>query len=976
MIDDRRRLCLAAACWLSFAGSAWAAVAAPVLKWSYGGCIGGPYCQTGWYASPAVADLDGDGQAEVVWGAYDLVALNGANGSLKWRAASGQRVWPGVAVADLTGDGTLEVIVGRSGDQVTVYDRFGGVVWTRNPFGGGEVRTLAVGDLEKDGTLEIVAGRASGGSTRQLNVFEPNGTVRPGWPARRDGEPGYGWGMYNENVAVADMNGDGFQEIVGPTDTHYITALDRGGNQLPASAIYGAGKVWSQVGVHVDHAVDLRGYANCGVEHRPNFADSAPIVADVNADGTPEMIVVGNVYNCGTNPYTSLYQMPFVLKVDRTRWSGSGFDWTAIPVPGPGRAPRSEDYAVIETAEPNPVAADLDGDGRLEILFPSYDGKVHAYWLDKTEHGSWPYTVPATGTGGDTFRFASEPVVADLDGDGQAEVVFASWPRKGSGLTGHLHVLSSTGVQLFRVSLPAPAIGASWNGGLGAPTLANIDGDPDLEVVLGTSASGVVAYDLPGSAGARVLWRTGRGGYRRTGTTELPSLTIDDVLVTEGDGGTTNAVFTVRLSVPSGQVVTVDYATADGAATAPADYAATAGSLTFPAGSVTRTLVVPVVADLLDEADEAFLVRLSNAVGALVGDAQATGTIVDDDPVPVVSIDDVSVAEGEAGTTLATFTLSLSAPSGRAASVTAATADGTATAGSDYVASAWTVVFFSGDTAQAVKVGVRGDRVWEPDETFAVGLSGAVNAVLADAQGAGTILDDDPGGLSIADVDVVEPVSGTKPAVFTVTLAPTSASPVTVDYTTTATGATAGVDYDETAGTLTFDPGVSTRALSVTVHADAAAEGVESFRVDLSGASGAAIAYGQASGRIHDPGNFFTLAPCRVLDTRNSPGPYGGPALQAGQSRTFVLAGQCGLPASARAVAFNLTATGATAAGNLRLYPADQALPPTSTLNYSAGQTRANNAVVGLSASGAVAVRCSQASGTVHFILDVTGYFE
>ncbi len=94
--------------------------------------------------------------------------------------------------------------------------------------------------------------------------------------------------------------------------------------------------------------------------------------------------------------------MPFVLKLDRTRWSGSGFDWTAIPVPGPGSGPRSEDYNVIETAVPNPVAADLDGDGRLEILFPSYDGKLHAYWLDKTEHGSWPYTVPSTGAGGDT----------------------------------------------------------------------------------------------------------------------------------------------------------------------------------------------------------------------------------------------------------------------------------------------------------------------------------------------------------------------------------------------------------------------------------------------------------------------------------------------------------------------------------------------------------------------------------------------
>jgi Calx-beta domain/FG-GAP-like repeat len=961
---------------LDSAGASTAALASPVLKWSYGGCTSGPYCQTGWYSSPAVADLGGDGQAEVVWGAYDVVALDGATGSVKWRAASGQRVWPGVAVADLTGDGTLEVVVGRSGDQVTVYNRFGQVVWTRNPFGSGEVRTLAVADLETDGTLEIVAGRASGGSTRQLDVFEANGSVRPGWPARRDGEPGYGWGMYNENVAVADMDGDGFKEVFGPTDTHYVTALDRGGNQLPASSIYGAGKVWSQVGVHVDHAVDLRGYANCGVEHRPNFADSAPIVADVNADGVSELIVVGNVYNCGTDPYTSLYQMPFILKLDRTRWSGSGFDWTAIPVPGPGRGPRSEDYNVIETAVPNPAAADLDGDGRLEILFPSYDGKLHAYWLDKTEHGSWPYTVPATGSGGDTFRFASEPVVADLDGDGQAEVIFASWPKKGTGRSGHLHVLSSLGVELFGVSLPAPAIGATWNGGLGAPTLANIDADPDLEVVLGTSASGVVAFDLPGSAGARVLWGTGRGGYRRTGTTELPSLSIDDVQETEGNGGTTDAVFTVRLSAASGQAVAVDYATADGTALAPADYTAVTGSLSFPPGTTVRTVTVPVVGDLLDETNETFLVRLSNPSGAILGRAQATGTIGDDDPPPAVGIDDVSVAEGEAGTTLATFTLSLSAPSGLAVSVAAATADGTATAGSDFAAVARQIVFVPGTTVSLLTVAIRGDRVWEADETFVVNLSAPVNATLADAQGVGTILNDDPQGLSIADLDTVEPVSGTRSAVFTVTLSPASASPVTVGYATAPVTATAGSDYDDVSGTLTFAPGVTAQPVSVTIHADALKEAVETFTVDLAGPVGAAIAYGQATGRIHDPGNYFSVSPCRVLDTRDPAGDYGGPALVAGRSRAFTLAGQCGIPASATAVAVNLTVTQPSAQGSLRLYPADEPLPSTSTLNYAPGQTRANNAVVGLSPSGALAIRCSQASGTAHVVLDVAGYFE
>jgi hypothetical protein len=178
-----------------------AVVNAPALKWAYGGCFAS-WCQTGWYASPAVANLDGDPQAEVIWGSYDVVALDGIDGpngpnGWQWRAPNGSRVWPGIAVADLTNDGDLEIIVGRGSDQVTVYNHLGGVEWTRNPFGSGEVRTLAVENLETDTQLEVIVGRASGGATKQLNVFEANGSVRPGWPARRDGEQGFGWGMYN-----------------------------------------------------------------------------------------------------------------------------------------------------------------------------------------------------------------------------------------------------------------------------------------------------------------------------------------------------------------------------------------------------------------------------------------------------------------------------------------------------------------------------------------------------------------------------------------------------------------------------------------------------------------------------------------------------------------------------------------------------------------------------------------------------------
>jgi plastocyanin len=121
---------------------------------------------------------------------------------------------------------------------------------------------------------------------------------------------------------------------------------------------------------------------------------------------------------------------------------------------------------------------------------------------------------------------------------------------------------------------------------------------------------------------------------------------------------------------------------------------------------------------------------------------------------------------------------------------------------------------------------------------------------------------------------------------------------------------------------------------------------------------------------------FHTLPPCRVVDTRDPNGPFGGPALAAGQDRVFVVAGQCGIPMSARAVAYNVTVTQPSALGHVTLHPAGGAVPATSTLNYRAGQTRADNAIVQLGSGGALGVACGQISGTTHLILDVVGYFE
>jgi uncharacterized repeat protein (TIGR01451 family) len=121
--------------------------------------------------------------------------------------------------------------------------------------------------------------------------------------------------------------------------------------------------------------------------------------------------------------------------------------------------------------------------------------------------------------------------------------------------------------------------------------------------------------------------------------------------------------------------------------------------------------------------------------------------------------------------------------------------------------------------------------------------------------------------------------------------------------------------------------------------------------------------------------NFFTLSPCRVVDTRGS-APIGGPILQSQETRVFTVAGLCGIPSTAKALSINMTATQASAPGNIRLFPAGQSVPNISSINYAAEQTRANNGIVSLNGIAQMAAFVGQASGTVHLIIDVNGYFE
>src|SRR6476620_2543935 len=235
------------------------------------------------------------------------------------------------------------------------------------------------------------------------------------------------------------------------------------------------------------------------------------------------------------------------------------------------------------------------------------------------------------------------------------------------------------------------------------------------------------------------------GAFELEGQNVSPMVSIGDVTVTEGNSGTVNATFQVTLSAPTSQQVTVTFSTVNGTALAGTDYVGTTGTVTFNAGETSKTITVVVNGDTINEPDETFFVNLSNPVNATIADGQGLGTIINDDDtsLPSGAINDVSIGEGNSGTTNAVFTVNLSAASGQMVTVTYSTANGTATAGSDYVATSGTLIFNPGETTKSLAVMVNGDTFSEPNETFFVNLTSATSAIIADGQGIGTIVDDD-----------------------------------------------------------------------------------------------------------------------------------------------------------------------------------------------------------------------------------------
>jgi hypothetical protein len=335
------------------------------------------------------------------------------------------------------------------------------------------------------------------------------------------------------------------------------------------------------------------------------------------------------------------------------------------------------------------------------------------------------------------------------------------------------------------------------------------------------------------------------------------SVSVNDASVTEGNSGTKNLAFLVKLSAApaAGQTVTVNAASADGSAKVSGnDYNALVPNpttLTFNPGELTKTVNIVIKGDSTVEPNETLQLNLSLPTtnkNTTVADSQGVGTIINDDgstgATPrSISVTDVSILEGNSGTKIATFNVTLSTrPTSGTVTVKYATADGTATAGSDYTARPLTALTWTTNSSdpltKPVTVTLTGDTLKEGNETFKLNLSAPTNATLADASGTATIIDEEGTFYaSVGNAAVNEGTNGSNPMPVTVTLSAAPAVGQTVTLHIDSTDGSATVtdeDYIQVSQTLTFTAGQTTKIVNVPIANDSTPEPNETFTLNLS----------------------------------------------------------------------------------------------------------------------------------------------
>jgi hypothetical protein len=360
---------------------------------------------------------------------------------------------------------------------------------------------VTTSDLKQSGRVDI------------LIAYHNDGRVVAGFPPNTTGASGcddacYVHAGFDQNIAIGDVDGDGVADLLAPQDNAYVSLHHGTGLAFDAAPIFRGRTKFLGIRFLLDYALAQQGYADDEeTSNQAHFTDTAPAIVDVDGDGKNELVMVSSVQNAAQTDRERGVAL-WVVRNDGTRPPA----W-AKPFHAPDFIDGLWDPGDNIVATTNQVTVvDIDAASRgFEFVFAGFDGKLHAVSSDNRELWSYSFTSSkGVLTGG--------VVAADLSGDGVPELVFNTYSTAADG--GALFILSADGKLLHRIALPD-------RGAMPVPTIADVDRDGDLEIVVSLKDGvdkmrQVFVYSVPGSSTNCLPRPTGRGNLKRTGFVPSP----------------------------------------------------------------------------------------------------------------------------------------------------------------------------------------------------------------------------------------------------------------------------------------------------------------------------------------------------------------------------------------------------------------------------------------------------------------------
>jgi hypothetical protein len=571
----------------------------------------------------------------------------------------------------------------------------------------------------------------------------------------------------------------------------YITATGTG--TIPAGGATGTTQVSVTVSGDAVFENEERFFVNLSLPTNAAIADGQGIGTITNDDTAPTLAINDVSIVEGNSGTSSL-----VFTVTRTGLTALPATFTVATADGTATAP--SDYLSALAGTTSIAAGGATGTTTLTATING-DNEFEAAEVFVVNLSAPSNATIAVGQGEGTIVNDDTPGVVITQSGGTTDVA--------EGGTGDSYTLVLTSQPTANVSI-ALAPNAQVTAATSPVVFTSVNWNTPQTVTVGAVDDAVVEGPHTGTIGHTVTSADAvYDGFTVPSVTvnitdnDLPTLAINDVSVSEGNGGTQTLSFTVTRTGTTASAVGFSFATADDTATAGSDYVTATGTGTIPSGGATGTTPVSVTinGDAIFENTETFTVTLSAPTNATISRAQGVGTISNDDTAPTLAINSVSVVEGNSGTRDLEFTVTRTGLTALPASFTAATANGSATAPSDYLAAlaGSTTIAAGGATGTTTLTAtINGDNVVEPNETFTVTLSAPVSATIATATGTGTITNDDIAGVTLTQsggsTNVTEG-GATDSYTLVLTSEPTAPVSITLNPGTQVTAATSPVVF-------------------------------------------------------------------------------------------------------------------------------------------------------------------------------------